>query len=301
MSIVPPRQAMMYEPKPVKERLDSQGMSLNNFEKVTLGPGGEMLSHHWPHPVPRKGLTFYDAIQTNNWVKRITLMLLAPLPALRHGLTAFVASFIENYIRLADVIYQSVNRVPYLKYQHYNTTSKALWDISFLFLRWLGIPFYSAYRFGLIVATMLEYDEVYRLPIVDVMSEMNKEEALKSPSRFIKKFMRILAERSDNPSLTGKFKAIGHIVGLLLLIPKYKCAFRKAFEDIDFKLLQYDKYDYYWVLGRTGYNFMGRTLDDRYDEFIYKMLLNYEKLNPGKKVYIKQHPGEDRRIEYFAV
>jgi hypothetical protein len=116
------------------------------------------------------------------------------------------------------------------------------------------------------MATILEYDDAYRMPILDSLSEFTKEEVLKSPKKFIKKFFQIIKERSDNDWLISKYERFSTLAGLILLIPKYRRAFNKAFEQVNFDYFKYDDYDHYWSLNRKGYDARGRSLSERMTE-----------------------------------
>lgn len=287
MAILPPREAL---DRPVESKLNKlaqAGYNIPNFLKVERSPGGEMWSYHFGHDTPRKGIPYVEAIDANNKVKRITLAFLTPFSGEYKGIMGKMENFVVNYCRMADYFYTNCERCPYLKFDYYNTTSKGVWRLTETFLTTLGFQEFNAQWLAKVFATMLEYDEVYRMPIVDVMSEFTKEEILKSPRKFVLKFIRILNERSvDNKYLVRKFKGFAWVLSLLLLLPKFKKAFIKAFTEVDLQLLQYDKIDSYWALARGDYNYMGRTVEDRSDEHFEKVRQHWETLN-GKKVVKK--------------
>ena len=262
--IVPPKEVFEIPPEAPNERLS--GYHLSNFQKVIRSTGGEMLAFYEGHPVPRKGLPYIEAILSTNHIKRLTLLLLSPLSAITKGPTAFIESFLDNYCRMCDSIYLACERVPYLKKEFYNSTSKAVWDLISTFLQEIGITKDTAEHTGKIAATILENDDAYRMPIVDIMTEFSKEEILKSPTKAIEKVAKILQERSDNEYMKDRFHRFIFIAKIALWIPRFRKAFKKAFEQVDLKLLQYDQYDYYWSLNRKGYNAHGRSIDDRMAE-----------------------------------
>lgn len=268
--VVPPKQVFETPPSSVSERLSNTGYSIPSFEKLDRSKRGEMLCYYTGHPVPRKGMPYVEAISTNNQVKRMTLTLFLPFLDLRRGFKAFLQSYLHNYNRLADSIYTSVDRIPYLHKEYYTSTGKGIWDLTSYFFQDLGVSYETAEHTGKIMATILEYDDAYRMPLVDIMSEFTKEEIVKSPIGFAKKFLRLFCERSDNNDpqygLVGKVKKIFFFIQLILLIPRFRRAFRKAFSQVDLSLLQYDEYDYYWSLNRKGFDAHGRTITDRLGE-----------------------------------
>lgn len=263
--LVPPNEVHEVPIENPHDRLTRFGYMLPEITRIyrASSRGDGILSLHEGHPVPRKGLAWPDAVEKNNEVKRLTLAMMASFAGLRKGLTGFLNQYLYNYCQLAQSIYYQSERVALLKYEFYSTTSKGAWKLLETFLVEIGIVQGVASRFGQIIATILEYDDSYRMPVVDIMSEFTKAEILKSPGNFIDKFVRILAERSDNDNLIGKFKNFSRMIRFALWIPKYRKAFRKAFESVDLALLQYDKFDEYWTLNKKGYDAKGRKLDER--------------------------------------
>lgn len=271
--IVPPKEVFESAPQPVVDKLASGGYSIPRFTKVTQSEGGEMLSYFMDHPVPRKGLQYPEAVLQNNVVKRVSLAMFSSFVGVKKGLIGFLELYIRNYIRLVESIYAQCERVPFLKFDYYNTTSKGIWTLTRVFFTEIGITASVADRLGHVFATILEYDDAYRMPFVDVMSEFTKEEILKSPRKFIKKALQIYSERCVSGGETGyrkklinRVKSLTFLINLALWIPKYRRAFKKAFRAVDLKLMQYDEYDYYWSLNRLSYNHHGRTIEDRLGE-----------------------------------
>jgi hypothetical protein len=60
-----------------------------------------------------------------------------------------------------------------------------------------------------------------------------------------------------------RFSALASLISLFLLLPKYRRAFRKAFEETDLTLLQYDEYDRYWSCFYASYDYRGKTFLER--------------------------------------
>ena len=95
-----------------------------------------------------------------------------------------------------------------------------------------------------------------------------KEEILKSPQKFLKKAIRIYGERNHSGpnwhrKMVRRFGNFAFILGLFFYLPSYKRAFRKAFEAVDLKLLQYDEFDLYWSSFYISYDYRGLKLDQR--------------------------------------
>lgn len=263
---VPPREVYEIPPQSPQERVIAKGYDLPDFIRAERSPGGEILAYFKGHPVPRKGMPWPEAVMTGNQIKKM-LMLMLTIVEIRKGLTKFLESFLYGFCKLADEIYMGLERVPYLKKEYYNSTSKGVWDLSFFFFTELSVSVETANHFGKVIATILENDDAYRMPIVDIMSEFTKEEIIKDPRGFVKKAADIFEARSDNGEFKGKVQKFSRLIRFILLIPRFKKAFRKAFEKVDLSLLQYDEYDEYWALGRKGYDAKGIPFEHRFDQW----------------------------------
>src|SRR5689334_5050541 len=104
MAILPPKEVFEIPPMKVRDRLALSGYDLPNFLEVTQGPGGEMLSHYYGHAVPRKGLSYLEAISAVNLVKRITLSMFVPFSGVKRGFVGFLDNYLMNYARLAESV-----------------------------------------------------------------------------------------------------------------------------------------------------------------------------------------------------
>lgn len=264
---VPQKEVFETPPQDVRERLEAKGYTLDDFLRGERSERGEMLSIHKGHPVPRKGLPYPEALSVNNTVKRVTLTLFGSFSGLRKGFTGFLEEYLSNYCQLCDSIYGTCYRIPYLKKEWYISTGRGVWDLTSVFLIKIGITKETSNHVGKIMATILEYDDAYRMPVVDIMSEFTKEEIIQSPSKFVKKAVRLFVERSDNDLFKKKFKKIASILSFILWIPRFRRAFKKAFKEVDLSLLRYDEYDQYWSLGRKGYDARGETYEERQTEW----------------------------------
>ncbi len=263
-TIAPPNEVFENPPLSARDRLAQTGYTLPNFQRVARSPGGEMLAFYAGIPIPRKGLPYTEAVFAINQVKRITLFWFFPFLAFRKGITAFLQALLDAYCSACDCIFGCCENIPYLKKEYMISTSKGVWTLISVFLEEIGITKDTADHCGKIMATILEYDDSYRMPIVDVMSKFTREEIVESPSKFVDRFIGLLASRSDNADVIGKFKKISKYIKWALKIPRYKRAFIRAFDALPniqitrneptFNMLQYDIYDSFWSLSRAGYN-----------------------------------------------
>jgi len=250
------------------------------------------------HPFPRKTFVYSGITAPNNKAKRITLALFLPFASLRKGIKAFLNNYLLNFNRLVDSIYADCDQVPYLHYQYYSEFGKSLWDFIYLFLKKIGIKDEIAYRTGLQITTIIEYDDAYKVRIQDVLNESSKEALLKNPRKELLRLVGILAKRDptfSNTEIDGAgtriIKTI-QMASLLLYWPPIKKAFVFALENINFEWLKFDEWDYYWCLNRGDYNPLGKPFDERKSLGVQMMVDYAKKMNPDKEVVVEEVDGQ---------
>lgn len=123
-------------------------------------------------------------------------------------------------------------------------------------------------RLSVILANIMDYDNLYRMRIQDVLSETNRERLLKRPILEINRLSRIMKEREAIDCTTKviihyKFKIFILVISLALLFPKVRRALKEVLLTIDFTKLQYDEIDIYWTTIRNDYNWLGMTEKER--------------------------------------
>lgn len=289
---VPPSRVFQIKPGSSVSRHQASGYSIPNFVGLVRTNTGGMAQVFTGHPFPRKGFPYIEGIMALSKAKRVTLSLFHPYAALKNGLRAFLEAYVLNWIRLVDAILSDNERIPYLKYEYYCEFAKGLWHAIYLFLRYLGFSFDTSYRAGLVVATFFEYDDAYRFPPQDVLSETTLEALLKHPRREINRLAKLFWERTMHKGQDGagaRMIAMAQMFSLLLLLPPVKKAFRFALSNIDFSYLQYDNIDRYWALNRSDYMSMGRPLEERMEEQISLMVDFMQQQNPGKRIAVERN------------
>jgi len=143
----------------------------------------------------------------------------------------------------------------------------------YVFLREIQIPEQVAYQFSAIFSHFFEYDNAYRYRVQDLLNEITGEQLIQNPQRQLKYLISLSKER-DVKGVSDKVVAGIKLLSWLLRIPKYKKAFINALSFIDFKKLQYDEIDIYWVSMRNDYLYLGEDVGTR------------SKRNEGKKIPI---------------
>lgn len=231
--------------------------TLYGFKEFTFPEKG-FLSHYHARPYPNKGMTTSASVEYNNIMKRIVIGLILCLKPTVHP----VRNFLFQFKRLADYLYAP----HYFHTRYYAECPQELMEFVYRLLRRFGIPFDLAYGFGRIPAQVLQAENAYRLRVEDIATLTSKEKMLADPRRELKRIEKIYLSRElykGEQGVDDKFKMVFKLLRLLLLIPKFKKAFKFALVDSDFKNFQLDKIDSYWANRFNDYNYGGKTRAER--------------------------------------
>jgi hypothetical protein len=119
-----------------------------------------------------------------------------------------------------------------------------------------------AYNF----AHIIEFDDAYKYRLQDMATECNLINMYNNPRKEIKRLVGVFAERQgwENRGVTEKIMTLVSPLLLLLLIPKVKYSFINSIPYIE--KMRYNKYDMYWLAFKGGYNFCGKTREERRKE-----------------------------------
>lgn len=327
IEFVPPKEVFEIPPQDPVNRVSEGSYQIPGFKEVTRSKDGEPLSVYEGFPLPRKGIVYSEAIMANAEAKKRTLTTFVPFArkealgiALGFFLTpfkwkiVFLEEFLRNYVREIDNIHLKCKRPAYLKYEYYSNFAKALWDITKVFMMELGFSEVISNHLGKILATLFEYDDVYKIQPIDVFTEFTKEEVLKDPRGFIDRFIKLIIQRNVNTNLSTwkedrafkdnktavqwKFEAFATLLKIALYLPKFKRAFRKAISEVKFEWLQMDEYERFWNLNRGDYNIEGRKLKDRYEEYVL-LRIEHMKKTTGKEVRLNILPTNE--VEFYLI
>ena len=289
---------------PAQQRTESAGYDLGQPFGLAKTETGGVATWFAGHPYPRKAFIYEGVTEPNNKAKRITLSLFMPFASLRYGLKAFLNSYLYNYVRLVDAFYEDCDQTPYLHYKYYSEFAKSLWDFIYLFLKRIGIESETAFRAGMQVTTMVEYDDAYKVRLQDVLSECNLEVLLSNPRKEILRAIEIYKSREFNLKNDVGGKEVGSriinmakMLTLLLYLPPIKKAFIFALKNINFEWFKYDKWDWYWCLPRADYNCLGKTFEERKAIMTQEMIEFAKKANPGKEVVTEELENGGFRIK----
>ena len=272
--VLPPNEVFLNQQLPLQD--NQGGYHHQNWQQTVCKKGEGILAYYEDHPFPMKGHPYPEACEANNIVKKLTIGSLMSLAA-PEAIPSFFGfallpykrkikwlnKILTNYCIMADYALRS----HYLKREYYNTTSKELWKFISHFLRNLGISLELSEKCGKIMATLLEYDDAYRLRVADIFTETNQAEMLYNPRKELLKVMEIYAKR-EKAGITEKLISVSKVLSYLLWLPRIRNAFTSAFRSTDIENLRLDEGDKYYALKRGDYDFMGKEEEQRKQEFI---------------------------------
>ena len=218
---------------------------------------------------PQKGFPTPDIMNACNQVKKILAELFKYVkdPMFLGSSLYFLLSF--NKIKRIQMFLTSINSISFKVMRPYLLQAKFMTPVGLeiklilkSFLSKLGIDDEQSIRTADIFSHLLDYDNAYRFRVQDILSESSKEKMLKNPRKEIKRLIKIYCKR-EKSGIEYKFIGISFLLGLVLLIPKYKRIFKEVIRDCNFERLQYDESDIYWVCFRDGYDFMDMNYQER--------------------------------------
>jgi len=230
-----------------------------------FGNGGK----YNPLKYPRKGFPQPEPLSACNLAKRVLICQLKYFAA--HPVSALpllTKKGLNKWLDENGRIFGSILSPFYLADNRYMKCCRALREFLIIFLQEIGVKKPIAETIAQAIITMIEWDTAYSYRIRDLATVTNKELLSENPGREFKKIMDALMDRDPiRHELQGKFRAVFTMAVWAMYIPKYRRAFRKALEVIDFTMVQADEADWYHMLGMTGYKFGGVPDEERAREY----------------------------------
>jgi hypothetical protein len=255
----------------LKKMITSQKTIVYYTEQVTYPDYGIMMKYK-DVPYLRQGFIFPEAMDNVNNLKRLSTLFLAVFNG--KGIRGRIGAFLGHYVHIADWVFlwydpnsQKVRKI-YLKENRYRQSVRELivWINELLFNLKIE-PFYGEPKdFGRVVGTMLEYDNAYHWRFEDLMRETSKE-LLRNPRKELNRLLEIYKLR-EKSSIEFKAESIVKFLRLILLIPSVKKAWLKTLENIDIEKMKMLPDDRYFTMNYEGYDFEGRTIEDRQKEWL---------------------------------
>lgn len=233
--------------------------------------------------LPRNGLPYAQAVYAINGVKRVLAHAAKLLNSkeLRLPLVLFFLLGKRNMVRFLEKALISLHQVAivslapyYLVPGYYTKTAKEVWKFVRNVLISLGVSYETADKTGEIFAMIFEYDDAYRFPFQDCMSETTKEKLLADFLGEMKRLLALEASRENtgtDPNLYNrhyKFLQFTKLLGLLWYVPSFRKAIREALEAVNHENWQLAKSDVYHSMLWNDYNVRGKTLQERIEEYM---------------------------------
>jgi hypothetical protein len=151
----------------------------------------------------------------------------------------------------------------YLNEDYYCEVGSEIGNATIEFLTTLGIREETAQKTGEIVATMIEFDNVYRWRLQDTMGYARKDDMLYNFPSEVERLLKIEASHEVHADMAPKFSSIGKMLKLAWKIPRIKKALQVSIQSIDFDKCKLDEGEIYHTILYDGYQTQGRTLDER--------------------------------------
>lgn len=224
---------------------------------------------------PVKGIPTPEALSNCNLIKRVFISQVRYFAKHPWTLLPLIRiKTLEDLLREWAEINNMILGPFYLKDIRYSNICRELMKFAQVFLTELGVTGQFretttiAYMIARDLATIIEYDDAYRLRLEDLFSVTSKEKMLENPRRELNLMLKTLKERDARMTMNEKFVSIVRILSLALWVPKVRYAFTVALESIDFTKLQMDEADRYHTLRLTTYKFGGIEDDVRFKKYI---------------------------------
>lgn len=247
-----------------------------DLREVHTGEGvpieGQFIYHHGLL-YPQKGHVYPEALNSVNTIKKMVITGIKMITQKELFLShlGFVILPWPFKKRILQRILNQLDDVAYpILYPHYlldscaQKPSLAIKQFVNVFLNELDFKDFGT---GNVVSTLFEYDSAYMGRFQDIMSECNKEALIQNPKKELSRLFEIFLNRElGSPKLRSNSKKVVTLLKICLSIPRFKKAFRRACLQTDFNDFRLTEADQYHCLFTYGYDFMGRSFENRQSE-----------------------------------
>lgn len=233
---------------------------------VSYPESGGVFVYHLSFPYPEKGARDDLMMMSIQFVKRMfinwTRFLVYALTHFYRPIKVLEKFFVE-FLDYAHMVNENGKHF-ILEKRYYTNQGRELIKGLEVFLNEIGISVSEDMAWTFVA--LIDNDTAYYYPLADVLSLADKQRLLKNPIKECKFLINSYKEREIRKKVA---KNIGgfFIILNILWIPKYRRAFRKAIEAMDFSKLGLDEADRWHVRNMGGYNYFGRTREDRLKEW----------------------------------
>lgn len=246
----------IYKNRKITEQILQEKQESAEVDRIEVVNGIKVYIKDIPFPI--KGMPTAEALGAVNITKRILIEWVKSTP-----LVAFpfinINKLTSSFNRLSWAVMS-----PYILKEEYKQTFTQ--EFSCLvdnFLKKIGVE--ESIQIADTISHIFEYDSAYRLRIQDLLSETSKVKLHNSPIREIMRLSNLSKQR-DHEYVYKNVRIIKILLSIMLIIPKYRRAFKYAIMSSDFERLQFDKCDRYWASLRRDYKSYGLEYDERVEQ-----------------------------------
>lgn len=230
---------------------EMQGYKTGNVEIESINFEGSIYLNIKDAPYPIKTCVTEHQLWSANMMKSVLMGMIKLSPFPNRD------KFIDVFIRLGEKIMSPA----LLKEEHLSVFARELHWCVFTFLVEVGVDEVKADKVAEIFVHLIEFDNAYRYRLLDIFYTTSKEK-LSKPITELQRIIKMIEYR-DNYTVSVKFKLVGRLILLALLLPKYRRAFKKVVDGVDLKNLQPDDGDKYWMYCRSDYRFFNLDVEQR--------------------------------------
>lgn len=253
----------------MRKVMSAQGNYVYITEKIEPSEFGQLMRYKGV-PYLRQGFIFPEAAEAVNNLKRLLVMFLAIIKG--KGIKGRIGAGLAHFCWIADWMFlwynpntDKVQRI-FLKPNRYRQSIRELIKLVNSFISNAGITVFTPethYKdFGLVIGTLLEYDNAYHWRMEDLFSVVDWKEMRENPRKELQKILVIYQQR-EKQGIEFKLETIIRVMRLLFLVPNIKKAFQKALDSIDTSKLPMVKDDSYFTMIYEGYDFQGKNMEER--------------------------------------
>jgi hypothetical protein len=224
------------------------------FEKVDYDENRGILVYYQGCKLPKHGFPFPEAVKAINVIKRTALVIFRNVSWFK--ILFKRKQMVDDFVHLGNQAMAGMD----INDTYLCPVAKEVKKL----LNLIFADFKINPGLAHIIAQIFEHDNAYRYFLQDIMNEIKPEDLLERKT--YSKLIELIRQRAKQ-SGTAKFVRPLKIVSLMLFYPKFKHSLKKALEQINFKNLQFDDFDYYWMLERDDYDFFGRDYQSRITEW----------------------------------
>ena len=246
---------------------------------ISYPESGGVFVYHLSFPYPEKGTRDDFMMMSIQFVKRMFINWLK-FATYKYVLPAYLIylftpwkirikvfeKFLEEFLNYANFV-DEVAQHFVLEPRYYSAQGRELMKGIEIFLKGIGISDELSFGTALMFIALIDNDTAYYYRIADILSETDKVTMLRDPAKEIQFLMNTFAEREGRPRLVKHFNIFGKAIKVSLWSPRIRRAFYKAINEMDFSKLGLDEADRYHVRNMGGYNYFGRTQEDRLKEW----------------------------------